>query len=89
VSLIHEFIISVPVLSCRISLPARDAAIGFVFYKSHWPERAWPTSGRFDLWAHSHQWWHAAVVAAVVAFDRFLRAIVAHRLGLGCAAAAP
>ena len=38
-------------------------AIGFGFYATQFPEARWP--GRFDYWLHSHQLWHACVVAAV------------------------
>ena len=38
-------------------------AVGFVFYVSHWPERAWPR--KFDVWLSSHQFWHALIVLAV------------------------
>lgn len=37
--------------------------LGFGFYASRWPERRWP--GAFDYALHSHQLWHACVVAAV------------------------
>lgn len=35
--------------------------IGFAFYLSKFPESRWP--GKFDIWFHSHQWWHVFVVS--------------------------
>lgn len=36
--------------------------IGIFFYLSKFPEKWRP--GNFDLWGHSHQWWHFCVFAA-------------------------
>ena len=34
-------------------------SIGFVAYATRFPERLAP--GKFDIWFHSHQWWHVFV----------------------------
>ena len=39
--------------------------IGAAFFVSRWPEKRWP--GRYDYWLHSHQWWHVATTAALLA----------------------
>ncbi|KAI8869783.1 HlyIII-domain-containing protein [Ramicandelaber brevisporus] len=37
--------------------------IGVLIYAFQFPEKQWP--GRFDVWGHSHQWWHLAVVGGI------------------------
>eukprot|EP01118_Nematostelium_gracile_P009741 TRINITY_DN3284_c0_g1_i1.p1 TRINITY_DN3284_c0_g1~~TRINITY_DN3284_c0_g1_i1.p1 ORF type:complete len:307 (-),score=26.46 TRINITY_DN3284_c0_g1_i1:99-1019(-) len=34
--------------------------IGLAFYITRFPENIWP--GRFDIWFHSHQWWHVILI---------------------------
>eukprot|EP00698_Gefionella_okellyi_P003259 TRINITY_DN1303_c0_g3_i1.p1 TRINITY_DN1303_c0_g3~~TRINITY_DN1303_c0_g3_i1.p1 ORF type:complete len:326 (-),score=44.20 TRINITY_DN1303_c0_g3_i1:212-1189(-) len=41
-------------------------AIGIMFYVTKVPERWLP--GRFDIWFHSHQWWHLFVMMAPVVY---------------------
>eukprot|EP00002_Diphylleia_rotans_P038250 TRINITY_DN8680_c0_g1_i3.p1 TRINITY_DN8680_c0_g1~~TRINITY_DN8680_c0_g1_i3.p1 ORF type:complete len:328 (+),score=42.81 TRINITY_DN8680_c0_g1_i3:832-1815(+) len=36
--------------------------VGLLFYMTNFPERWMP--GKFDIWFHSHQWWHVCVVGA-------------------------
>ena len=41
--------------------------MGLLLWLRRAPECWWP--GRFDLWGHSHSWWHAAIVAAVYVYS--------------------
>lgn len=49
-------------LSGKLFLMLGLYLLGFVFYASRWPERWRP--GRFNVFLHSHQLWHACVVGA-------------------------
>jgi len=44
--------------------------LGFVFYLSKFPERLCP--GTFDIWGHSHQWWHICVAGAALIWENTL-----------------
>lgn len=44
--------------------------LGLAFHSSRFPERVAP--GRFDLWGHSHTWWHVCVVLAIESFHTSL-----------------
>ncbi|ORZ38244.1 hemolysin-III related-domain-containing protein [Catenaria anguillulae PL171] len=54
---------------------------GVSVYVGKLPERWWP--GAFDLVGHSHQWWHVAVVAAVVAHGLFVGQLIQWRVTEG------
>jgi len=41
--------------------------LGFVFYYSRFPESCSP--GKYDLWLHSHQFWHICVFLAVYIWE--------------------
>eukprot|EP00871_Galdieria_phlegrea_P002986 jgi/Galph1/3689/GphlegSOOS_G2366.1 len=36
--------------------------LGFIFYLTKWPEVSF--TGKFDIWGHSHQWWHLCTIFA-------------------------
>jgi len=38
-------------------------ALGVTFWATSFPERSAP--GRFDVWGHSHTWWHVCVALAI------------------------
>jgi adiponectin receptor len=46
------------------------------------PERWWP--GRFDIWGHSHQWWHVLVVATFLWHFNTILALQQHRREMPC-----
>lgn len=48
-------------------------AIGFFFYSTRFPESRFP--GKFDIWFHSHQWWHVLVFVGALNFERTLVAM--------------
>ena len=69
-------VVGIGAWACLVAAEARAAllpralrslgcyALGFGAYATRVPERWWP--GGFDLALHSHQLWHACVVAAVL-----------------------
>lgn len=45
--------------------------VGFALYATHFPERfVWRGRGRWDLFGHSHQWFHVATIAASAMWGR-------------------
>jgi len=42
-------------------------SLGFIFYYSHFPETCNP--GKYDIWFHSHQFWHICVFLAVYIWE--------------------
>jgi adiponectin receptor len=50
--------------------------IGVVFFLSHFPERCCP--GKFDIWFHSHQFWHLCVIGG--ALSQYVLAVSLWRL---------
>lgn len=59
--------------------------IGYVIMKQQWPERWRP--GGFDLWFHSHQWWHLLTTIGPVICLEAGRVVLKSRLDTGCPAA--
>ena len=55
--------------------------MGAALYVLRIPERFFP--GRFDVWAHSHQWFHICVVAAVLVHYDTLLSMIRDRLDMG------
>ncbi|KAJ1633547.1 hemolysin-III related-domain-containing protein [Pavlovales sp. CCMP2436] len=45
-------------------------AVGLGFFATGLPERCAP--GRFDVWGHSHTWWHVFVMLAIASFHTSL-----------------
>jgi len=56
--------------------------LGFLFYHYKIPERFAP--GKFDIWLHSHQFWHLFVTAAAVTWWRSLDNYVSFRQSDSC-----
>lgn len=59
-------------------------AAGVCFFVGRIPERWMP--GRFDIWGHSHQWWHVILVLAAAWSITMLDAIGRYRLQNQCRA---
>lgn len=45
----------------EVILPWSFGALGFIFYRTRYPEKIWRTSGMFDIFGASHQVWHVMI----------------------------
>jgi hypothetical protein len=60
----------------RVVVMYLTALLGFCFYITFWPEAHFPgacttshlshLAGKFDIFGHSHQWWHVFTLASYV-----------------------
>ena len=64
----------IPSLLCYIG--------GLVLYATNFPERVWP--GRFDIVGQAHQFWHLAIVAAILLHYRAALAFHEKRFEFSC-----
>jgi len=56
--------------------------LGFVFYYSQYPETCNP--GKYDIWLHSHQFWHVCVFLAGYVWEGALLQAINSPEGLAC-----
>jgi predicted membrane channel-forming protein YqfA (hemolysin III family) len=60
--------------------------IGYAVMVAKVPERFFAHSGRFDLWLHSHQWWHVLTIVGPILCLEGGRVILHARLTFSCSA---
>ncbi|KAL6062137.1 Adiponectin receptor protein 2 [Balamuthia mandrillaris] len=53
--LLHDWSVASGIIG-RLCVMFASYIAGLTFYATKFPEKWWP--GRFDIWFHSHQWWH-------------------------------
>lgn len=77
--LIRTFVFLSPII------PSLLAYIGgLVIYATNCPESLLP--GKFDLWGHSHQWWHCAILLAIALHWKAMEGFRQGRVEYSCQA---
>jgi adiponectin receptor len=77
----HEVAIVFP----RLLAMFGSYGLGLICYVWHLPESLWP--GYFDVWGHSHQWWHVFITTAMIIWEAEMVDMMVYRILTPCSIA--